>query len=389
MQPQGLNPGDRVVELAALASSAAIVTGAVAGALVAWLIKKSWLVSLGAFFAGAALGFVVAQVVVRVLYRSADGHTAVVKVGSASLTSTIPAGLAGGVTMAVLVAGLALLLFGAESQAASLFGAALGCGVALGVLLAGLSSLTWWLIGHKAGLVSENGVRHHFPLKGASSMLESDVFSRTKPEGAIVSGETYNLVIGLVLCWGFLMNWLIVHHVSPESITNINPWIFFIAYFASCFFGAYLFNSSSDPAISFIGYNFVVVPFGLVVNVVVSRYEPNLVLEAIQLATAVTIIMMFLGSLHPKFFEEIYGALVAALLAVIVIELLQIFVFHHDRTWIDWAVVIIFCGLIGFDWGRANRIPKTVDNAVDSAAALYMDIINVFLRLLRILGRKW
>ncbi len=47
-----------------------------------------------------------------------------------------------------------------------------------------------------------------------------------------------------------------------------------------------------------------------------------------------------------------------------------------------------FCGYIGYDWGRANQIPKTMDNAVDSAAALYMDIINLFLRILRIMGRK-
>ena len=59
---------------------------------------------------------------------------------------------------------------------------------------------------------------------------------------------------------------------------------------------------------------------------------------------------------------------------------------HHGI--IDWIVVVIFCGYVGVDWGRANQIPKTVDNAVDSAAALYMDIINLFLRIVRILGRR-
>jgi FtsH-binding integral membrane protein len=29
-----------------------------------------------------------------------------------------------------------------------------------------------------------------------------------------------------------------------------------------------------------------------------------------------------------------------------------------------------------------------VDNAIDRAAALYMDIINLFLRVLRIMGRQ-
>lgn len=34
-------------------------------------------------------------------------------------------------------------------------------------------------------------------------MFESDVFQRTNTAEAIVSGATYNLVIGLVLCWVF------------------------------------------------------------------------------------------------------------------------------------------------------------------------------------------
>ena len=54
----------------------------------------------------------------------------------------------------------------------------------------------------------------------------------------------------------------------------------------------------------------------------------------------------------------------------------------------DWIVAAIFCGYIGVDWGRANRIERTLDNAVDSAASLYLDIINLFLRVLRILSRK-
>lgn len=219
-------------------------------------------------------------------------------------------------------------------------------------------------------------------------MLESDVFQRTDTAEAIVSGVTYNLVIGLVLCWGFLINWIIVCAVNTAWLANVNPWIFFGAYFASCFYGIFLFNKSETPAISFIGYNFVVVPFGLIVNLVVSRYQPNLVIQAIQVTASVTVFMMLLGTLFPRFFHAIYAGLVASLLGVLVIELFQIFILGIHSNWIDWAVAIIFCGYIGYDWGRANQIPKTIDNAIDSAAAIYMDIINLFLRILRILGRR-
>lgn len=218
--------------------------------------------------------------------------------------------------------------------------------------------------------------------------MEVDVFSRTETNDEIISDSIYNLVIGLTLLWGFALNWLMVLNISVESISNINPIVFFIGYFASCFFGIYLFRKSDSPMVSFIGYNFVVVPFGLIINLVVSQYNPDIVLEAIRVTGMVTFVMMLLGSMYPAFFNKIAGALTIALLCVIVVELVEIFIFNTHHGILDWIVAIIFCGYIGYDWARANAIPKTYDNAVDSAAALYMDIINLFLRILRILGRK-
>jgi hypothetical protein len=140
MPPEGLNPGDRVVELGALVVSAAVATGAVAGAWIGWMIKKSWIVSVGSLVTGVVVGFCGRQLVARSLYGT-GGNPTVVKVGSASLSSTIPAGLAGGVASAVAIVLLALLIFGAGSRASSLFRVAIGCGVVLGVLFACLSSL--------------------------------------------------------------------------------------------------------------------------------------------------------------------------------------------------------------------------------------------------------
>jgi len=139
MPLQVLKPGDRVVELGGLAVSAAVATGAVAGAWVVWLIKKSWLASAGSCIAGAVVGFVVGGLVARTQYRHGENRT-VAKVGTASLSATIPAGLGGGVATAIAVGLLASLVFSASGQA--LFGVAIGCGIVLGVLFACLSSLT-------------------------------------------------------------------------------------------------------------------------------------------------------------------------------------------------------------------------------------------------------
>ena len=141
MPHPGLKPGDMVVDLAGMVVSAAVATGGIVGAWLLWLIKRSELVSAGAFVAGAVVGLVCAQVLARILYRTAAGNTTVVKVGISSLSLTIRAGLAGGVTSALVVALTVMLAFGAKSQAASLFGVAIGCGLVVGVLFACLGSL--------------------------------------------------------------------------------------------------------------------------------------------------------------------------------------------------------------------------------------------------------
>lgn len=218
--------------------------------------------------------------------------------------------------------------------------------------------------------------------------MEVGVFDRTESSDPLVSPAVYNLIIGLTLCWGFAVNWAMVTHISPKAIAAVNPLVFFIGYFVSCFVGIYLFRKSDTPMVSFLGYNLVVVPFGLIINLVVSRYDSALVADAIRITGLVTIGMMCLGTMFPAFFQRIVGALTVALLIVIVVEVVEMFIFNMHHDILDWAVVLIFCGYIGYDWGRANRIPKTVDNAIDSAAALYIDIINLFLRILRILGRR-
>ena len=225
---------------------------------------------------------------------------------------------------------------------------------------------------------------------GAGGIKEVSVFNRTTlaPGAVEISEGFYNLIIGSVLCYGFFVNWLMVRYIPYATLSSIHPLIFFIGYLASCFFGVYLFRNSDKPVVSFIGYNFVVVPFGAIINLVVYHYDPSLVLQAIKITGIVTLAMMILGSLFPAFFRRIAFALTISLLLVIIWECVDIFIFGIHHSVIDWIVVVIFCGYIGVDWGRANQIPRTVDNAIDSAAALYMDIIILFLRILRILGRR-
>jgi hypothetical protein len=141
MQGADLKPGERVVELAAVSVSAAVVAGAAAGAWVAWIVKQGWTESALGFVAGAALGYGLGQLVARHFYRTDDGHTSVVRVGSGSLPSTLRAGLMGGILAAAAIGVLAFLVPGAMAQALPILGAAIACGAVLGTVVACGSSL--------------------------------------------------------------------------------------------------------------------------------------------------------------------------------------------------------------------------------------------------------
>jgi hypothetical protein len=140
MQPNVANFGDTVVELAALANTAAIVSAAVVGAWVTWHIRKSTPYSVGAFFGGAGAGFAIGQLIARILYRS-HGMTLVVKAGMGSLSATIPAGLIGAVVAALVVAMLVWIAGGRAISIWSLLPTVIACGIVIGVGLACSSSL--------------------------------------------------------------------------------------------------------------------------------------------------------------------------------------------------------------------------------------------------------
>lgn len=215
------------------------------------------------------------------------------------------------------------------------------------------------------------------------------VYSKQKTQVVnSISDRSFNLIMGLVLLYGFALNWYMVATIPVESLQAIPIWGFLIGYFVSCLIGIVLFSTSDNPAVSFIGYNFIVVPIGLVLNLVLVQYDTNLIVSAMQVTTMVTFGMIVLGTLFPSFFMGIGNILFWSLLLAIVAELIMIFVFKVDLTIMDWIVAVIFCGYIGFDWAKAQEGPKTVDKAVDGAAALYLDIINLFLRILEIMSKK-
>lgn len=204
-----------------------------------------------------------------------------------------------------------------------------------------------------------------------------------------ISPQAYNMIIGATLLYGFLINCFMVAFCY-DAAASMNPIVFTIAYFVMAIVGGLMVHKSDNPVISFIGYNLIVIPMGLCLSIIINTYlsygYQNTIIAAFLITAVVTIVMMVLSSMFPSFFLSLGKTLFISLLITIVVELILFFIGIQLGV-IDYVVVLIFCGYIGYDWAKANEHVKTVDNAIDSASELYVDIINLFVRILRILAR--
>jgi FtsH-binding integral membrane protein len=157
--------------------------------------------------------------------------------------------------------------------------------------------------------------------------------------------------------------------------------------FISAILGIAIATHSSNPFISFIGYNLVVLPIGALLSISLQGYSAFNVLSA-MIMTGVTVgIMVLWAVINPKFFAGMGRTLFFSLLVGLLVEIVATLMGYRGAIF-DWFFVIIFSLYIGYDWCKAQGYSKTLDNAVDSALDIYLDIINLFIRILEIMGKK-
>lgn len=201
-----------------------------------------------------------------------------------------------------------------------------------------------------------------------------------------LSERAYNLVLGGIVLYGFVVNALIVGF-AESYILNMNMWVLIIGYFISCILGAVISSASHNPFISFLGYNMIVVPVGAVLTIGLKGYSEANILAAMIMTGGVVFAMITASAAFPNFFSSLGMTLFCCLGFGVLAEIIAM-LFGYRGALFDWFFVIIFSLYIGYDWYRAQEYSKTLDNAVDSAIDIYLDIVNLFIRLLEIMSRS-
>lgn len=205
-----------------------------------------------------------------------------------------------------------------------------------------------------------------------------------------ISTKSYNLILGGVLLYGFVMNAIMVLVAQNFMLGLIETisWIgFLIAYIVCAIAGSIIAVRSHNPIWSFVGYNLIAVPIGALLTLCLPSYDPSKILLAIVLTGIVTLAMMMLSVMFPNFFAKLGPTLFFSLLIGLVVEIVAHLLGYKGDIF-NYLFVALFSLYIGYDWHKAQAYPKTVDNAIDSAIDLYLDIINLFVRILDLLDRK-
>ena len=154
--------------------------------------------------------------------------------------------------------------------------------------------------------------------------------------------------------------------------------------------GILIAGRSRKPLVSFLGYNLVVLPFGLVISTLVAAYGgvgSQVVTDAFLYTLLIALGMTGAALAFPNLFARLGGALLGVLIGLLVCEIVLLILGRY-QTVTDWIAAGLFSLYIGFDVYRSQQFAKTVDNAVDCALDIYLDLANLFVRLLSIMSKK-
>lgn len=212
--------------------------------------------------------------------------------------------------------------------------------------------------------------------------LASKVWDATGADS--ISRRAFYFVMGVIITWSFILTYFVAKSTAnwhPDTFTLIAVGL------AMPLLGAFM-SCSSNALLSFVGLHFMVIGLSAILGPGLSAYEfaQHGIVQRAALATACTAVAMGAsGVLFPNFYSKIGGVLFGALIALVVLSFARIFIPGlQDVGIIDYCGAGLFSLYIGYDMWRASSVPATFGNAIQVAASLYLDLINLFLYLLRI-----
>lgn len=213
-----------------------------------------------------------------------------------------------------------------------------------------------------------------------------------------MSVGAYSFFVSLYTFIGLLVSaWAVPFGISYfGSLTEV--WQFVVASLVvlAIGIGAVILGTHSGNAfVAFICLMVLAFTFGAFMGPVVDQYTTESVAQVFALTSAVVILLGIAGALWPSSLEGmgsyLMGGLILLIVALFGVPLMAMFGLPVAgvMTVLDWAGILIFGGFVLYDWNKIVReAVRTQHGAVIGAMNIYLDFINLFLRILRLMGKK-
>lgn len=134
---------------------------------------------------------------------------------------------------------------------------------------------------------------------------------------------------------------------------------------------------------------------GFTIGIMLLFYTGETVLLAFVTAVGMFAVMAIVGATTKKNLSAMGQALLAALVGVVIASVVNMFLQSSGMSFIISLIsVVIFAGLIAYDNQRIRYVFEETGGQVQEgwtislALQLYLDFVNLFLHLLRLLGRR-
>ena len=149
--------------------------------------------------------------------------------------------------------------------------------------------------------------------------------------------------------------------------------------------------SSGMVTLLFFGYSMIT---GLTFSVIFAAFELTTIAYALFATSAFFGILAYIGYKTEKDLSSFGTILMAALIVALILTLVNFFIGSDGLDIIlDWAILGIFAGLTAYDMNKVKMMSETYGYdqekvAIYGAMHLYLDFINMFLRILEIFGDR-
>ena len=134
---------------------------------------------------------------------------------------------------------------------------------------------------------------------------------------------------------------------------------------------------------------------GVTLSVVFVVYELSSIVSVFIISALVFGISGFIGYKTNRDLNSWGTYIIVFLIAGIVLSLLNLIVFRSSvlDIAIDWLILILFCGATIYDINKIKVLQESADINQDKihiycAMQLYLDFINIFLRILSLFGKS-